>query len=166
MKNHLTVLALVLLVYPAAVAMADDGKPRTWVGTVRGQVMEVDRDTIILEDELDRKVRLSLGNGVQSEIIHIGDEIEARIIHKGKQTYVRSIKRLTNSTPGGMDEVLEGEVLWIDRDTYLIEDIRGRPVRLTVDGTTWKDGNITVGDWIEAILDNVQVVHAARVGKR
>ena len=54
---------------------------------------------------------------------------------------------------------------FIDRETYVIQDIAGTEVRLRVDGKTWKDGNITVGDSILASIDNFQTVHAESLTK-
>ena len=61
--------------------------------------------------------------------------------------------------------VVEGEVLKIDRETYVIQDTSGNEMRLRVDAKTWKDGNITVGDSILASIDNFQTVHAGSLNK-
>ena len=65
----------------------------------------------------------------------------------------------------GTSAVVEGEVLKIDRETYVIQDTSGNEMRLRVDVKTWKDGNITVGDSILASIDNFQTVHAGSLNK-
>jgi uncharacterized protein YdeI (BOF family) len=99
------------------------------------------------------------------EPIQVGDEIVAHIVHKGKEKYIKSLKRLISSSPTGISAVVEGKVLKIDRETYLIQDTAGKEVRVRVDAKTWKDGNITVGDIILANIDNFQTVHAESLNK-
>jgi hypothetical protein len=167
----LGILVLNLLAYPAAPTAAHDANPKSWTGTVRGEVMKIDGKVFIVQDSLDRKMRLEAGpNCTVDEPIQVGDEIVAHIVHKGKENYIKSLKRLISSpiissSPTGISAVVEGEVLKIDRETYLIQDTAGKEVRLRVDGKTWKDGNITVGDSILANIDNFQTVHAESLTK-
>ena len=172
----LGILVLNLLAYSAASTAAHDANPKSWTGTVRGEVMKIDGKVFIVQDSLDRNVRLEVGpNSTVDEPIQVGDEIVAHIVHQGKQKHIKSLKRLiassiisppiTSSSPMGTSAVVEGEVLKIDRETYVIQDTAGKEVRLRVDGKTWKDGNITVGDSILANIDNFQTVHAGSLNK-
>ena len=162
----LRILVLILLAYPAALTAAHEAKPQSWTGTVRGEVMKIDGKAFIIQDSLDRRVRLEVGpNCTLDENIQAGDEIVAHIVHKGKENYIKSLKRLISSSPTETSAVLEGEVLKIDRETYLILDRAGKEVRIQVDAKTWKDGNITVGDSILANIDNFQTIHAVSLTK-
>jgi len=167
----LGILVLILWAYPVAQTAAHDVNPKSWTGTVRGEVMKTDGKVFIVQDSLDRKVRLEVGpNCTVDEPIQVGDEIVAHIVHQGKQNHIKSLKRLISSpiiasSPMGPSAVVEGEVLIIDRETYVIQDTAGKEVRLLVDGKTWKDGNITVGDSILANIDNFQTVHADSLNK-
>jgi len=158
-------LCLVSLIY------AHEANPKSWTGTVRGEVMKTDGKVFIVQDSLDRKVRLEVGpNCTVDEPIQVGDEIVAHVVHQGKQKYIKSLKRLISSpiissSPARISAAVEGEVLKIDRETYVIQDTAGKEVRLRVDGKTWKDGNITVGDSILANIDNFQTVHAESLTK-
>jgi uncharacterized protein YdeI (BOF family) len=162
----LRILVLILLAYPAALTAAHNANPKSWTGTVRGEVMKIDGQVFIVQDSLDRKVRLEVGPDCSvDEPIQVGDEIVAHIVHKGKEKYIKSLKRLISSSPTGISAVVEGKVLKIDRETYLIQDTAGKEVRVRVDAKTWKDGNITVGDIILANIDNFQTVHAESLNK-
>jgi len=162
----LRILVLILLAYPTALTIAHDAKLQNWTGTVRGEVINIDGKVFMIQDSLDRKVRLEAGpNCTLDENIQVGDEIVAHIVHQGKQNYIKSLKRLISSSPTEISAV-EGEVLNIDRETYLILDPAGKKVRLQVDAKTWKDGNITVGDSILANIDNFQTNHAESLSKQ
>ena len=167
----LGILVLNLLAYSAASTAAHDANPKSWTGTVRGEVMKIDGKVFIVQDSLDRNVRLEVGpNSTVDEPIQVGDEIVAHVVHQGKEKYFKSLKRLISSpiissSPTGISAVVEGEVLKIDRETYVIQDTAGKEVRLRVDAKTWKDGNITVGDNILANIDNFQTVHADSLSK-
>jgi hypothetical protein len=162
----LRILVLILLSCPAALTAAHNANPKSWTGTVRGEVMKIDGKVFIVEDSLDRRVRLEVGPDCSvDEPIQVGDEIVAHIVHKGKEKYIKSLKRLISSSPTGVSAVVEGKVLKIDRETYLIQDTAGKEVRVRVDAKTWKDGNITVGDSILARIDNFQTFHAESLNK-
>jgi hypothetical protein len=153
-------LCLVSLIY------AHDAKPQSWTGTVRGEVMKIDSKVFIIQDSLDRKVRLEAGpNCTVDENIQVGDEIVAHIVHQGKEKYIKSMKRLISSSPTRISAVVEGKVLKIDRETYVVQDPTGKEVHLQVDAKTSKDGNITVGDSILANIDNFQTIHAESLTK-
>src|SRR5437867_6367057 len=173
MKIYLWIWILILIVYPVAFATAEDAKLPNWKGTVRGEVIKIQDGAYIIEDSLGREVRLILGtDGVRDENIQVGDEIVARVVHKGKETSVKSLKKLLStsiisSSPAGVPAgMIEGEVLKIDGESYLVKEAAGKEVHLKVDNKTWKDGNITVGDNIQINLDDFQSLHAASVNKR
>src|SRR5437879_13718030 len=94
----LTTLVLILLAYPVAPIAAQDVNPKSWTGTVRGEVMKTDGKVFIVQDSLDRKVRLEVGpNCTVDEPIQVGDEIVAHVVHQGKEKYIKSLKRLISS---------------------------------------------------------------------
>jgi uncharacterized protein YdeI (BOF family) len=173
MKIYLWVLASSLMAYPVTFATAQDAKPSHWTGTVRGEVIKIHDDGYIIEDSLGREVRLILGtDGVRDEGIQVGDEIVARTVHRGKETYIKSVKKIASSASSPVDAspwgspVMEGEILKIDGESYLVKEAAGKEVLLKVDNRTWKDGNITVGDRIQINLDDFLSMHAASVNKR
>lgn len=168
MSRYIAILALMVFVSPV-VAAAHDPKPQTWMGTVRGEVTRIDGEIFVIQDSLGRNVRLHVADpAMRDDGIKIGDEIVARIVHKGKENYVKSFRKiLTTSVTGSAHSgFIEGEVLKIDGEAYIVKDITGREVQLKVDAKTWRDGNITLGDSIEANIDNVESAHAERVRKQ
>ena len=144
----LTILVLILLAYPVAQTAAHDANPKSWTGTVRGEVMKTDGKVFIVQDSLDRTVLLEVGpNCTVDEPIQVGDEIVAHVVHQGKEKYIKSLKRLISSpiissSPTGISAVVEGEVLKIDRETYVIQDTAG----------TWKPETFLVDPGTEITL--------------
>jgi uncharacterized protein YdeI (BOF family) len=173
MKTYLWVPVVILIACPVTFATAEDAKQPHWKGTVRGEVIKIQDGAYVIEDSLGREVRLILStDGVRDEDIQVGDEIVARTVHRGKETYIKSVKKIVSSGSSPVDaspwvsSVMEGEVLKIDGESYVVKEAAGREVRFKVDNRTWKDGNITVGDNIQVNLDDFQSVHAASVNKR
>ena len=60
---------------------------------------------------------------------------------------------------------IEGVLLKIDGDSYLVKDLSGNEVKLRADDKTKKDGNLTVGDRILARLEGPGVA-ASSITKR
>ena len=166
MKTQLSILIPMLLVYPPALPAADEAKPRSWTGTVRGEVLKIDGEAFLVEDSLGRNIQLHVGpNGSRDDNIQVGDKIAARIVHNGNETYIKSLKKLASSSSTGSSSLIEGQILDMARGFYLIKEPGGKEVRLRVDAKTWKDGNITVGDSILATIDDFQTVHAESLTK-
>jgi hypothetical protein len=177
MKDHLKsyfsclsvcCLSLVLclaLSTPIGVALADDATPG-WMGRVRGEVIKIDGDVYTVEDDLGRQLRLHLTPKCERDAdVRVGDEILARTTHRGKEFYIKSLKKIPSAGLAG--HLIEGKVVKIEGDSYLVKDISGREVRLRVDGTTSKDGNITIGDVIQAQIDShAPISHANSISKR
>jgi uncharacterized protein YdeI (BOF family) len=178
MKDHLksyfcclsvSCLSLVLclsLSAPIGVALADDATPKGWIGRVRGEVIKIDGDVYTVEDDLGRQLKLHVTSKAErDENVKVGDEIMARTTHRGKEFYIKSIKKIPSG--GSASHLIEGKVVKIEGDSYLVKDISGREVRLHVDGTTAKDGNITIGDVIQAQIDSpAPISHANSISKR
>lgn len=153
MKHPVSFLLCMSLLSVPAVALADDAGLKGWMGRVRGEVLKIDGDVYTVEDDLGREVALHLDpNAERDADVHIGDEIIARTTHRGKVTYIKSIKKISSPTLAG-GPLIEGKVVKIEGDSYLVKDISGRELSLRVDGTTSKDGNITIGDSVLAQIN-------------
>jgi hypothetical protein len=146
-------------------AFADVNGQNGWMGRVRGEVIKIDGDVYTVEDDLGRQLKLHVVPTVVKDVdVRIGDEIVARTTHRGKEVYIKSLKKISASLSPSL--LVEGRVVKIDGDSYLVKDISGREVRLHVDGRTSRDGNITIGDNIQARIDGGSAAHAESLGKR
>jgi uncharacterized protein YdeI (BOF family) len=203
MNKHAHAIAFVSILCIGAVASADDARPNSWIGSVRGEVLKIDRDLYLVEDVLGRQVSLQLNGKVEKdESVQVGDEVLVRIIHRGKEAYIKSLKKFSSlrllssqreetsrvpltrsqlaettrlplapsqlteisSLPVASSQLTEGQLITIQGDSYVLQDISGRRIRLHVDANTWKDGNITIGDTILADIDSP--AHAGSLIKR
>jgi hypothetical protein len=158
------VLSVSLLGLPA-LALADEPSQKGWMGRVRGEVIKIEGDVYTVEDDLGRRLQLHITPQADRDAdVRVGDEIVARTTHRGKDVWIKSIKKISSS--GTPSYLVEGSVLKIDGESYLVKDISGKEVRLHVDGRTAKDGNITIGDHIQAHLDGPASSHADSLSKR
>jgi hypothetical protein len=66
-------------------------------------------------------------------------------------TTTRSDKDQTRMTKS---QTIEGEVLKIEGESFLVKDISGKEVKLTADSKTKKDSNLTIGDRIIARIED------------
>ena len=147
-------------------ALAEDIPQKGWMGRVRGEVIKIDGDVYTVEDNLGRQLRLQLTPKCERDAdVRVGDEILARTVNRGKEFYIKSFKKISSSVLAS--HMIEGKVVRIDGESYLVKDISGREISLHVDGRTAKDGNITIGDVVHARIDgNVPISHAETLSKR
>lgn len=193
MKKHVHAIAFVSILCLCGVASADDTKPKNWIGTLRGEILKIDRDLYLVEDGLGRELSLQLNSTVETdEFVQVGDEVLVRIIHSGSDSYIKSFKKTfavglaslqpeetsrvplirsplaeISTLPFASSQLTEGRLINIQGDSYVLQDISGRRIRLHVDANTWKDGNITIGDTILADIDSTKSpAHAESLIKR
>lgn len=147
-------------------ALTEDTTEKGWTGRVRGEVIKIDGDVYIVEDDLGRQLRLHLTPKCERDAdVRVGDEILARTTHRGKEFYIKSLKKISSAVSAS--HLIEGRLVKIDGDSYLVKDISGREISLHVDGRTSKDGNITIGDVVQARIDgNTPISHAETLSKR
>ena len=168
-KYSVCTLGLVLCASLAplpTLALAEDAAQKGWMGRVRGEVIKIDGDVYIVEDDLGRQLRLHLTPKCERDAnVQVGDEIMARTTHRGKEFYIKSIKKISSAVLAS--HLIEGRIVKIDGDSYLVKDISGREISLHVDGRTSKDGNITIGDIVHAQIDgNTPISHVETLSKR
>jgi hypothetical protein len=168
MRRNVSLVALLLsasfLTVPV-LSLADVAGKKGWAGRVRGEVIKIEGDIYTVEDDLGRRLKLHVIPTAEKDVdVRIGDEIVARTTHRGKEVYIKSLKKISSAVSPSL--LVEGRVVKIDGDSYLVKDISGREVRLHVDGRTSKDGNITIGDHVQAHVDGGTTAHAETLSKR
>ena len=163
--SFLALLLSALFLAAPVLTFADIASQKGWSGRVRGEVIKIDGDIYTVEDDLGRQLKLHVVPTAEKDIdVQIGDEILARTTHRGKEVYIKSLKKIKSAS--SPSHIVEGMVVTIDGDSYLVKDISGKEVRLHVDGRTSKDGNITIGDNVQAHIDGGSAVHAESLSKR
>ena len=169
MSPNVSFIALLLassfLTVPVLAFADASSLKKGWMGRVRGEVIKIEGDVYTVEDDLGRRLKLHVVPTAEKDVdVRIGDEIIARTTHRGKEVYIKSLKKIFSAP--SPTHLVEGRVVTIDGDSYLVKDISGREVRLLVDGRTSKDGNITIGDTVQAHIDGGSAVHAKSLSKR
>jgi hypothetical protein len=116
--------------------------------TVEGIVQQQDGNDYVVKENSGRDVRLHVDNTTRLDRdIRTGDRVVVITSTMPSDASMYSIYKL------GTPNVLQGEVVRIDGDGYLIRESGGRDMRLRVDNTTRFDRNITVGDKVVAITN-------------
>jgi uncharacterized protein YdeI (BOF family) len=121
---------------------------------IEGDVTRVDPDSYVIRDLSGRDVRVYFEPGTMRDNITVGDHVIVRF-DRPSAPYATSIVRRRPDiavAPAVLPrpQTIEGEVLRVNSDNYVIRDLSGRDVRLHVDGTTKLDGNLTPGDKVIA----------------
>jgi hypothetical protein len=116
--------------------------------TVEGIVQQQDGNDYVVKENSGRDVRLHVDNTTRLDRdIRTGDRVVVITSTMPSDASMYSIYKLGNPN------VLQGEVVRIDGDGYVIRESGGRDMRLRVDNTTRFDRNITVGDKVVAITN-------------
>ena len=116
--------------------------------TVEGIVQQQDGNDFVIKESSGRDVRLHADNTTRLDRnIRTGDRVVVVTSTMPSDASMYSMYKLGNPN------VLQGEVVRIDGDGYVIRESGGRDMRLRVDNTTRFDRNITVGDKVLAITN-------------
>jgi uncharacterized protein YdeI (BOF family) len=122
---------------------------------IEGTVIRIDADSYVLRDSSGRDARVYFDRATRRENVTVGDHIIAQF-DRPSAPYASSITRrpaeMTTASPRALPrpQTIEGEVLLINSDHYVIRDLSGREVRLHIDKSTQLDGNLTPGDKVVA----------------
>ncbi len=72
----------------------------------------------------------------------------------GRSTVASATPRDKDQTSLIKSQTIEGVLLKIEGDSFVVKDISGKEVKLTADSNTKKDGNLTIGDRIVARVED------------
>jgi hypothetical protein len=116
--------------------------------TTEGIVQQQDGSDYVIKENSGREVRLHVDNTTRLDRdIRTGDKVEVVTSNMASEASMYSMYKLGNPN------VLQGEVLRMDGDGYVLKESSGRDIRLRVDNTTRFDRNITAGDKVVAITN-------------
>jgi hypothetical protein len=76
----------------------------------------------------------------------------------GRSTVASATRSDKDPTSPTKSQTIEGTLLKVEGDSYLVKDIAGKEVKLTADANTKKDGNLTIGDRIVARFEDPGVL--------
>lgn len=146
--------------------------------TIEGQVVRNEGDAYVIQEPSGRQTRVYLNRNTPRDNIAVGDYVIVRFEGPLESAYASSIIRRSVSpapvvvpsvvVPLPRPQTIEGVVHSQFGNDYEIKDISGREVRLHVDSTTKRDGNVTVGDKVVATTSlmpaDVQYTNVYRLG--
>jgi hypothetical protein len=116
--------------------------------TVEGIVQQQDGNDYVIKEHSGRDVRFQVDNTTRVDRdIRIGDRVVVGTSTMSSDASMYSLYKLGNPN------VLQGEVIRINGDGYVIRGSDGRDMHLRVDNTTRFDRNITVGDKVVAMTN-------------
>ena len=116
--------------------------------TVEGIVQQQDGNDYVIKEHSGRDVRFQVDNTTRLDRdIRIGDRVLVGTSTMSSDASMYSLYKLGNPN------VLQGEVIRINGDGYVIRGSDGRDMRLRVDNTTKFDRNIAVGDTVVAMTN-------------
>jgi uncharacterized protein YdeI (BOF family) len=144
------------------IAVAPTALPRPQ--TIEGEVLRVNSDNYVIRDLSGRDVRLHVDSTTKLDgNLTPGDKVIARVVSPPSDrpyAYPRTIYKLNGR------EALEGQVVAVDGNTYVVRDINGVDHRFAADSATTGVGNIVVGDYVVVVRGNVPMAHAESIAKR
>ena len=130
---------------------AADGATVLGPQTVKGDLLKIDGEFYVLHDMTGKEIRLHVDQDTKTDGgFKTGDKVEAQVTDKG---HAFSIKHV-NAGSGGIavldPKTVNGDMLKIDGEYYVVHDMTGKEIRLHVDKETKLDGDFKTGDKIEA----------------
>jgi hypothetical protein len=132
--------------------------------TIEGEVLRVNSDNYVIRDLSGREVRLHVDSSTKLDgNLTPGDKVVARVVSPPSDrpyAYPRTIYKLNGK------EALEGQVVAVDGNTYVVRDINGVDHRFAADSATTSVGNIMVCDYVVVVRGNVPMAHAESISKR
>lgn len=132
---------------------------------IEGQVVRIESDSYVIRELSGRETRVFYDRTTMLDNVTVGDNVVVQFNGMPPNAYATSITRRTASVvqpsviipPVVVErdvlphpQTIEGIVHHQYGNEYEVKDISGKEVRLRVDSTTTRDGNITVGDRVFA----------------
>jgi uncharacterized protein YdeI (BOF family) len=130
--------------------------------TIEGVVQRLEGSDYVIKDLSGKEVRLNVDRSTRLDgNITAGDRIVALT-----NPMVTQGAYVTNMYILGSPGVIQGEIVRIDGNGYVIRDLTGREIRVETNAATVRNGNATVGDRIIAYVGPSSGLHADSIMKR
>ena len=130
--------------------------------TIEGVVQRLEGSDYVIKDLSGKEVRLNVDRSTRLDgNITAGD----RVVALTNPTVAHGAY-VTNMYILGSPGVIQGEIVRIDGDGYVIRDLTGREIRVETNTATVRNGNPTVGDRIIAYVGPSSGLHADSIMKR
>jgi hypothetical protein len=117
--------------------------------TVKGDLLKIEGEFYIVKDMTGKEIRLHVDKTSKLEgVVKAGDKIEAQVTEQGHALSIT--KPLVADAQIAGPQTVQGDVLKMDGDVYIVKDMTGKEIRLHVDKTSKLEGVVKAGDKIEA----------------
>ena len=130
--------------------------------TIEGVVQRLEGSDYVVKDLAGKEVRLNVDRTTRLDgNITAGDRIVAVTNPMASQgAYVTTMYLL--GSPG----VIQGEIVRIEGNSYVIRDLAGRETRIETNAATVRNGNASVGDRVVAYLGPSSGIRAESITRR
>ena len=146
------------VVAPVVVGVPTNPPPQT----IEGVVQRLEGSDYVIKDLSGKEVRLNVDRSTRLDgNITAGDRVVALT-----NPMIAHGAYVTNMYILGSPGVVQGEIVRIDGDGYVIRDLTGREMRVETNAATVRNGNPTVGDRIIAYVGPSSGLHADSIMKR
>lgn len=129
---------------------------------IQGEVVRIDGNWYVVRDSTGRDVRIQANNATRFDRnIMVGDRVVAITnTMPSDAPYATNLYRLDNPN------VIQGEVIRIEGNSYVVRDFSGRDVRLYSNSSTVWNNSIGIGDRIIAYTNQDSAIHLDSIAKR
>lgn len=150
------VLALVLMVGITALSYAAEEVAAPGSQSVKGDLLKIEGEFYTLHDTAGHDVRVHVDQTTKLDgDFKTGDKVEVQVTDKGHAFSLKHANVASAGLPASGPQMVKGDLLKIEGDSYVVRDLKGKEVRLHVDQTTKQEGGtFKTGDKIEAQVND------------
>ena len=132
--------------------------------TIEGEVLRTEADNYIIRDLSGKEIRLHVDKTTKVDgNLTPGDKVVARVVSTPSNTppYAKTIYKLNSA------QALEGQVIAIEGNNYIVRDINGAEQRVYSDSATSAGEAVMIGDRVVVVRgSNAPMAHAEAISKR
>jgi uncharacterized protein YdeI (BOF family) len=132
--------------------------------TIEGEVIRTEADNYVIRDLAGREIRLHVDKTTKLDgNLTPGDRVVARVVSPPSNTppYAKTIYKLNSA------QAIEGQVVAIEGNNYIVRDINGVEQRVYADSATAGGDAVAIGDRVVVVRgSNAPMAHAEAITKR